>query len=247
MAIVMTGLDQDMMQKNNSCKNIGDAQKNMLSFSVILVFVNLLFVSLGALLYIYADAAQVALPDRTDHVFPALALNHFPTVVGATFIIGLIAAAFSSADSALTALTTSFCVDFLGFEKKSTQASNRSVKTRYLVHLGVTAVVLSVVLIFYYFLEGDVIGDLFRAAGYTYGPLLGLFAFAIFTKRRIKDNFAPIICIISPIACYFLNMYSEEILWGHKIGFEILVYNGMLTFLGLLLISKKRKLEQQRI
>ena len=151
----------------------------------------------------------------------------------------MIAAAFSSADSALTALTTSFCVDFLGFEKRKNADKKVLTQTRYLVHLGVTLAVLGTVLIFKYALEGNVVGQLFKAAGLTYGPLLGLFAFGIFTKRKIVDSVAPLICITAPIVCYFLNKYSTDIFNGYQIGFELLILNGLLTFLGLLIISNK--------
>lgn len=240
-AIVMTGLDQDMMQKNNSCKNIGEAQKNMFSFSVVLLVVNFLFVGLGALLYIYANTKGIELPTKTDQVFPQLALKHFPPIVGVTFLIGLIAAAYSSADSAITALTTSFCVDFLGFEKKQGRVADRQLqKTRYAVHIVFTFLVLAVILIFKYVLAEEVISAVFRVAGYTYGPLLGLYAFGLFVKNRtIRDNFAPIICIVAPILAYIINVNSEAWLGG-KLGFAVLILNGALTFIGLWLISYKQ-------
>jgi len=243
LAIVMTGLDQDMMQKNNSCKNIGEAQKNMFSFSVVLLFVNLLFVGLGALLYIYAGQKGIELPTRTDHVFPTLALEHFPPLVGIIFLMGLIAAAYSSADSALTALTTSFCVDFLDLEKKAKNPDadqNVLKRTRLKVHVGFTFVLLVVIMIFYYVLEQDVISELFRIAGYTYGPLLGLYSFGLFIKnRQVIDRYVPAICLASPVICYFLNKNSEALLGGYKFGFELLMLNGLLTFIGLWMISKK--------
>ncbi|GIV34101.1 MAG: sodium:solute symporter [Chitinophagales bacterium] len=238
-AIVMTGLDQDMMQKNNSCRNIGEAQKNMFVFSLVLLVVNLIFVSLGALLYIYAEERQIPIPQKTDYLFPTLALQHFPAVAGIVFIIGLIAAAYSSADSALTALTTSFCVDFLGFEKKAT-LSDRLMKTRYLVHVGFTVLSLLVVLLFNYVLDEDVVSNVFRAAGYTYGPLLGLYAFGLFTKRIVRDHWVPLVCLISPVLCYLLNMHSADLLEGYEFGFELLIVNGLLTFTGLWIISKKQ-------
>lgn len=243
LAIVMTGLDQDMMQKNNSCKNIGEAQKNMFSFSIVLLFVNLLFVGLGALLYIYANQKGIELPTRTDHVFPTLALEHFPPLVGIIFLVGLIAAAYSSADSALTALTTSFCVDFLGLEKKANDPNadqNALKQTRLKVHVGFTFVLLFVIMIFYYVLEQDVISELFRIAGYTYGPLLGLYSFGLFIKnRQVIDQYVPFICLASPVICYFLNANSEALFGGYKFGFELLMLNGFLTFIGLWAISKK--------
>lgn len=244
LAIVMTGLDQDMMQKNNSCKNIGEAQKNMFSFSVVLIFVNLLFVSLGALLYIYASSKGIELPTRTDHVFPTLALEYFPPMVGIIFFIGLIAAAYSSADSALTSLTTSFCIDFLGLEKKAQDPNadqNALKKIRMKVHVGFTFVLLGVIMIFYYFLEQDVISELFRISGYTYGPLLGLYTFGLFVKgRQVKDHLVPAICILAPIICYVVNANSEIWFNGYKFGFELLILNGFLTFVGLWIISRNQ-------
>lgn len=239
-SIVMTGLDQDMMQKNNSCKNIKEAQLNMFSFSVILVFVNLIFVSLGALLYIYSDASGINIPERTDYLFPSLALEHFPAIVAIVFILGLIAAAYSSADSALTALTTSFCIDILNFEKRDEVKENLQ-KTRYQVHIAFTAVLFFIILVFRYLLEEDVISSLFKAAGYTYGPLLGLYAFGLFTRWNVRDKWVPLVCILSPILSFILNENSEQWLNGYKFGFEILMLNGALTFIGLLLLKTNKK------
>ncbi|MEZ4884056.1 MAG: sodium:solute symporter [Chitinophagales bacterium] len=243
LAIVMTGLDQDMMQKNNSCKNIGEAQKNMFTFSIVLVFVNILFITLGALLYIYANSKGIELPTKTDHVFPTLALEYFPPMIGVVFLIGLIAAAYSSADSALTALTTSFCVDFLDLEKKAQNPNaNHNIlkQTRFKVHIGFTFLLLTVVMVFYYMLEQDVISELFRIAGYTYGPLLGLYSFGLFVKnRQVVDKYVPFICVTAPIVCYVLNSHSEAWMNGYKFGFELLILNGLLTFIGLWLISRK--------
>ncbi len=243
-AICMTGLDQDMMQKNNSCKNIGEAQLNMFSFSVVLFFVNLLFVSLGALLYLYAEAKGFMLvPARTDHMFPTMAIEYFPPFIGVVFLIGLIAAAYSSADSALTALTTSFCIDFLGFEKKAlTGTSDKELEnTRYKVHIGFTILVLLVIIIFNYVLEREVISSLFMVATYTYGPLLGLYAFGLFIKdRQIRDSIlVPIICIAAPLTGYLLNTYTPI-----NLGFAVLLLNGMLTFAGLWAISEKATVER---
>ena len=239
-AIVMTGLDQDMMQKNNSCRNIREAQLNMFTFSLILVLVNLVFVSLGALLYIYSETNGIAIPERTDYLFPTLAINYFAPVAGVTFIIGLVAAAYSSADSALTSLTTSFCIDFLNFEKRKDADQNGLIKTRYMIHVGFTIILLLVILSFRYLLKEDVISNVFKAAGYTYGPLLGLYAFGLFTRFEIRDKLAPLVCILSPVICYLLNDNSQALLNGYKFGFEILILNGMLTFTGLAAISKKQ-------
>ena len=240
-AIVMTGLDQDMMQKNNSCRNLGEAQKNMFSFCIILVIVNLVFVSLGALLYIFAETKGISIPPKTDYLFPTLAIEHFSAIAGITFIIGLIAAAYSSADSALTSLTTSFCVDFLNFEKKpETKDRKRLIKTRYTVHVGFSLLLLAVILSFKYLIKDDVITELFKIAGYTYGPLLGLYAFGLFTKLKIKDKLVLIPCLLSPLICYGLNLHAIKNEWVYKFGFELLILNGLLTFIGLLLISKRK-------
>lgn len=233
--ISMTGLDQDMMQKNLTCRNLKDAQKNMFWFSIILVFANLLFLSLGALLYMYAGSEGIALPDSTDKLYPMLAMNHFNIFLGIIFILGIIAAAYSSADSALTALTTSFCVDILHFDKKSEPAKK---KTRMIVHIGMSVVMLIVILLFKAINNDAVITSLFTAAGYTYGPLLGLFAFGLTTKLRIRDKWAVAVSIASPVLSYVFSMYSEELLNGYRVGFEILLINGGLTYIGLLVISR---------
>lgn len=240
-AVVMTGMDQDMMQKNLSCKNIGDAQKNMFSFSVVLVFVNLLFLSLGALLYVFAITRGIEIPTRTDDLYPLLATaGHLPLAIGVLFILGLIAAAYSSADSALAALTTSFCIDILEIRKRPKELQT-TIRKR--VHIMMSAVMVVVILIFRAVNDDSVISAVFTAAGYTYGPLLGLFAFGMMTKRAIRDNLTPIVCIASPIICYVLNLYSVELMNGYKFGFELLILNGALTFLGLFLISKKSELK----
>ncbi len=235
-AIVMTGLDQDMMQKNLTCKNIGEAQKNMFWFCIILVVVNLLFLSLGALLFMYAEAKGIPVPARTDGLYPLLALQHFDTFVGILFLLGIIAAAYSSADSALTALTTAFCVDFLGFERKEIK-NNES--TRMWVHVGFSLLLFFVILLFNAVNDESVINSVFTAAGYTYGPLLGLFSFGLFTKKPVRDKWVPLICVLSPIVSYVININSERLLGGYKFGFEILLVNGLLTFSGLWLISGK--------
>ena len=229
MAIVMTGLDQDQMQKNLSCRNLKDAQKNMTVFSTILIFVDLIFLSLGALLYIYSDTFTIIPPDNADMLFPNIALNSgLPIYVGILFIIGIIAAAYSSADSALTSLTTAFCVDILEFEK---QEPKQQIKTRKFVHLLLSLVLLGVILIFNAINDQSVIKSLFTVAGYTYGPLLGMFSFGLFTNYKVKDKFVPIIAILSPIICYVLNIYIP-------FGFELLILNGIITFFGLYLIKK---------
>ncbi|QCR25076.1 sodium:solute symporter [Pontibacter sp. SGAir0037] len=235
-AIVMTGLDQDMMQKNLSCKNIGEAQKNMFWFSVILVFVNLLFLALGALLYLYANAKGINLPAKGDDVFPFLALNHFSSFSGIVFILGIIAITYASADSALTALTTSFCVDFLDFRNRSEQ---ERVRMRYIVHFGVSVVMVLVIIAFDILNSESVINAVFKVAGYTYGPLLGLYSFGLYTKRPVRDRFVPIICVVAPILTYVISSNSAEWFSGYEFGFEVLILNGFLTFIGLYGISTK--------
>ncbi len=234
-AIVMTGLDQDMMQKNLTCKNIFEAQKNMLWFSVSLIFANLLFLTLGVLLYLYADANAIGLPDRSDDVFPFLALNHVPPYLGIIFLLGITAAAYSSADSALTSLTTAFCVDFLGFRPGEKEDKSLRIKT----HFGFSVILFVVIMIFYMINDESVISTLYSVAGYTYGPLLGLFSFGLFTKRKANDKLIPYIALLSPVLSYGIKLGIPIIFDGYEIGFEILMINGLITFLGLLIFSRK--------
>lgn len=245
--IVMTGLDQDMMQKNISISNLKDAQKNMALFSVVLVFANVLFVSLGALLYIYAANFGLEVPARTDQLYPTIALNHLPAAAGIFFIIGLIAAAYSSADSALTALTTSFSVDILDMQKRDDWDAKQRKKIRRYVHLGFSGLLLVVILLFQAIADQAVINSLFTAAGYTYGPLLGLFCYGLFTNLRVREYIQlgnlripalVLICLAAPIISFFVDQYSTELLNGFKFGFLILAFNGLLTFVGLLAISE---------
>jgi len=239
--IVMTGLDQDMMQKNLTCRSLGEAQKNVFLFSIVLIFANILFLSLGALLYIYAAHIGIEIPAKTDQLYPIIALEHLPAAVGIIFIIGLIAAAYSSADSALTALTTSFCIDFLNFNKKE-RTEEKKKKLRILVHIGFSLVLLVIIVIFNNLEGSAVINKLFEWAGYTYGPILGLFAFGIFTKRRIVDHWVIPIAILAPVLSYIINANSIAWFGGLELGFLIIAVNGLLTFVGLLMISKKPSL-----
>ncbi len=236
-AIVMTGLDQDMMQKNLSCRNLKDAQKNILTLSWILVPVNLLFLFLGAVLFIYANKMGIVIPELTDNLFPEIAINHLGTFAGLIFMIGLIAAAYSSADSALTALTTSFSIDFLGMEEKKNMDEKKKVRTRIFVHAGISIIVLIVIIIFREINDQAVIAKLFTIAGYTYGPLLGLFFFGLFTNLKVKDKWVPLVALASPAICYLLSIKVPIWFDGYQMGFELLIINGLLTFLGLLLIS----------
>lgn len=240
-AIVMTGLDQEMMQKNLSCKNIGEAQKNMFTFSIVLVVVNFLFLCLGALLYIYAAKQGIALPEKSDELFPLIALKYLGPFAGLVFIIGLISAAYPSADGALTSLTTSFCIDFLDMNKRADWAEEKKKKIRYVVHFSFAFLLLLVILLFRAINDQAVVGKLFTAAGYTYGPLLGLYAFGLFLKRKVQDKWVPLICVASPVICYYLSENSVSLFGGYKFGFELLIVNGFITFIGLLSISGKEE------
>ena len=237
-AIVMTGLDQDMMQKNLTCKNLSDAQKNIFWFCIVLLFANILFLTLGALLYLYADFIQMPVPSRTDNLYPLIAINHLSIFGSIIFLLGIIAAAYSSADSALTSLTTAFCIDFLNFEKRN-DIQKKSVRLK--VHLLFSVIIFFVIQIFNLINDESVINAIFKAAGYTYGPLLGLFSFGILTNYKIIDRYSPIICFVSPILSYIINIYSESLLFGYRFGFEILLLNGLITFVGLFLISLKKQ------
>jgi Na+/proline symporter len=239
-AIVMTGLDQDMMQKNLSCRTLKDSQKNVITLSWILVPVNLVFLFLGASLYIYASSSGITIPVLTDDLFPMISIKYLGTFAGMTFIIGLIAAAYSSADSALTALTTSFSVDFLGIERRKNVSEKDKIRTRTYVHVGISLIVLFTVILFREINDQAVIAKLFTIAGYTYGPLLGMFSFGLFTKYKVKDKFVPIVALVSPVICYFLSLYSEQLFGGYKFGFELLVVNGLITFIGLYFIRRKK-------
>ncbi|HLF33758.1 MAG TPA: sodium:solute symporter [Cyclobacteriaceae bacterium] len=235
-AIVMTGLDQDMMQKNLTCRSLGEAQKNMYTFTATLVFVNFLFLSLGALLYIYSASRGIALPERSDYLFPTLAIEHFSAFAGTIFIIGITAANYASADSALAALTTSFCVDFLGYKR---DAVKNFEKIRIRVHLSFSFLIFLIIIIFRVINDESVINAVFTAAGYTYGPLLGLFSFGMFTRYAVRDKWVPLICLLSPIICYVISLNSESWFNGYKFGFELLILNGAITFLGLWLARTK--------
>ncbi len=236
-AVVMTGLDQDMMQKNLSCRNIHEAKKNMYWMSISLVPVNLLFMSLGVLLVVFAQQNGITMPERTDDLFPLIATQgYLSPVVSVFFIIGLVAAAYSSADSALTALTTSFTVDILNPQNK-TEKELKTIRKR--VHLGVSAALVMVILIFNAINDDSVISAIFTVAGYTYGPLLGMYTFGMFTKLQTKDKYVPFIAIASPIICYVLSSYSNVLFNGYTFGFELLILNGLITFIGLYLFRAK--------
>ncbi len=255
LAIAMTGLDQDLMQKNLTCKSIKDAKKNMYSFTVVLVITNLLFLILGGALYVYAETKGVQLPMKdgklvTDHVFPALALNDFGQIAGIFFLLGITASSYASADSALTALTTGFCIDFLNFSKREEAIKKR---TKLFVHIGFSVVFFLIILIAKWFKEGhpdtNIIDLILKLAGFTYGPLLGLFAFGIFSKRKLQEKLVPFVAILVPVLCYFIDFYSQafsggilandKYVGGYQFGIELLILNGLLTYLFLWMISKK--------
>ena len=240
--ICMTGLDQDMMQKNLTCKNLKDAKKNMITFSISLGIVTFIFMLLGALLFIYADKFNIGVPlmdgaPKTDLLFPEIALNSgLGITVGVTFMLGLIAAAYSSADSALTSLTTSFCIDFLDLQKKTKEKQKRIRKK---THIWMSLLLIVVVIIFKYILDRNVIDGLLTVASYTYGPLLGLFAFGILTKYSVKDAYVWMVAIISVTLIIILANIPITYLGGYIFGYELLPINGLLTFIGLFLIRKK--------
>lgn len=233
--ITMTGMDQEIMQKNLTCKNLGEAQKNMFWFSIILVTVNLLFLILGALLYIYSAKMGLPIPESSDELFPRLAFTELGLAVGIFFLLGITASSYASADSALAGLTTSFCIDFLDFKSKPEVQKKRQ---KFIVHVGFSLLFLIIIVVFREINERSVIDAVLNIAGYTYGPLLGLFTFGIFTKRQVKDNLVPLVCVISPLLSYVLSSNSEALFGGYKIGLEILLVNGLITFAGLWLISR---------
>lgn len=237
-AIVMTGLDQNMMQKNLSCRSLGEAKKNIYSFTGVMVLVNLLFVALGVLLFHYANAKGVEVPKTTDHLFPTLALRHLGVFAAVVFVVGLTAATFSSADSVLTTLTTSFCIDWLGMEERPGFTDAQKTALRHKVHIGFAIVLWLVILGFKALNSKAVIDAIFTLASYTYGPLLGLFAFGLFAKRSVRDEWVPLICCMSPLICFVIQSNSVRWLNGYRMGFELLILNGFLTFIGLWFIRK---------
>ncbi len=235
--IVMTGLDQDMMQKNLTCRTLGDAQKNMFWFTGTLVVVNLLFLSLGVMLYLYAETKGITIPAKSDALFPLLATEHFSAFAGIVFVLGIIAAAYSSVDSTLTALTTSFCYDFLQIERN--YAPERRLFIRKLVHIGFTFLMFLLILAFYWLNDQSVINSVFILAGYTYGPLLGLYSFGLFTTHQVKDRWVPWVAVLAPVITYVITSNSQAWFWGYTFGFEALILNGGLMFWGLYLLRKK--------
>ncbi|MDR2011129.1 MAG: sodium:solute symporter [Bacteroidales bacterium] len=240
--IVMTGLDQDMMQKNLSCRSLKDAKKNVLSYGVAFLPANLLFLSLGVLLMIYAQTMGVD-PEliKGDNLYPYLATNYLGSAVLILFLIGLMASAYSSADSALTALTTSFTVDILGIKGKSEKQIQ---KTRKITHIGMSLVLGFIIILFNVINEKSVIDAIYTIAGYTYGPLLGLYALGLFTKIQVKEKYVPFVAVLSPILCFVINFVLKNYA-GYTMGYELLLLNGLLTFLGLLIFRKSPVIKYQ--
>lgn len=234
--IAMNGLDQNVMQKNLTIEKTSDAQKNIFWFSLTFFFSTVLFLALGVLLYKFALDQGIEIPESTDDLYPMLALNHFGVMAGIVFLLGIIAAAFSSADSALTALTTSFCVDILNIPKRKQESQK---KTRLLVHIGFTLLMFCVIVAFNEINDSSVVNSVFKVAGFTYGPLLGLFAFGLLFKTRVKDKFVPLVCIASPIISVILDINSTVWFNGYKFGFEILLVNAAITCLGLFLLRRR--------
>ncbi len=235
--IAMNGLDQNIMQKNLTCKNQRDAQKNIFWFSITFFLSTMLFLALGVLLYKFALDQGITLPETTDKLYPMLAIEHFGIVAGIVFLLGIIAAAFSSADSALTALTTSFCVDILDVPKQEVKSQKR---TRFLVHIGFSFLMFLVIVVFNQINDTSVVNAVFKVAGFTYGPLLGLFAYGLLVKSQVKDRFVPLACIAAPLISVILDYKSAEWFFGYQFGFEILLVNAFLTMLGLYLLRSKQ-------
>lgn len=244
--VAMVGLDQDLMQKNLSMKSIGEAQKNMFTFTGVFVVMNIFFLSVGALLYLYAAKNGIAVANlkTPDHLYPEIALNHLNIIPGIIFMLGLTAATFATTDSALTALTTSFCMDFLHFDKKEDQNDPKLVTQRHWVHIGFSVVMVAVILVFKAINDDSVVNSIFTAAGYTYGPLLGLFAFGMLTKKAVADKLVPYLCISSPVLCFVINTHSIK--WfGYAMSFELIVLNGLITFL-LLWVTGRNTADQTK-
>jgi SSS family transporter len=242
--ITMTGLDQDMMQKNLTCKNLKEARKNMLTFSGTLVFVNALFLILGGLLIVYAnqkgiDIQTLITNNQTDKIFPTIALNHLGLAAAAFFVIGLISAGYSSADGTFAAITTSFCYDILNIEQWAKNEKQKSLIRR-LTHIGMSILFLGIILVFSQFHNDSLIRIIFTVAGYTYGPILGLFAFGMFSKREIKNDwYIPMISVLTPVITFIIAKFAPVVLNGYKLGFELIILNGALTMLLLYLGSQK--------
>lgn len=236
-ALTMTGLDQEMMQKNISVRTLFDSQKNVVTLSVILIFVNFLFLFLGGVLYLYSTNA--GLPLKGDDLFPTLAMQYFPPAMGLVFIIGLVSALFPSADGAITALTASYCLDMLGIRRNPNLNEENQAAVRKKVHLAFAVVFLVCVLVFHWIDNRSIIDLILKLAGYTYGPLLGLFAFGVLLKSKVQEKWVPLVCIAAPAITWVLADNSQVWFGGFRFGYELLLVNGLMTFFGLLLIRKR--------
>ena len=236
-AIAMTGLDQEMMQKNISVKTLADSQKNMITLSIIMLGVVLLFLYLGGLLTLYAPVVGVT--ETGDKIFPAVVLGHLPAMVQVIFVIALISALFPSADGAITALTSSFCIDILGLNRRTDMNEAAKKRLRHRVHLSFALLFFLLVMVFKWADNPSMIGLILKLAGYTYGPLLGLFAFGILTRRVVRDPLVPLIALAAPIICFFIDKYQRALFGTYEIGLELLIINGAITFVGLWLVSRR--------
>lgn len=257
--ITMTGMDQEMMQKNISVRTLKDSQKNVITLSVIMLFVILLFLVLGGLLYLYSEslgASYVTVTENgrevtkwmldgkdvgADKLFPAIAMDHMPPIVSVIFIIALISALFPSADGAITALTSSFCIDIIGMQRKGEWSDAKKKKIRQRVHLVFAGIFLLFVMIFKWVNDPSMIDVILKVAAYTYGPLLGLFSFGILTKRQVRDKWVPLVCIVAPLLCLLVEKNQKLIFGSFEIGLELLIINGLITFVGLMIVSNKRR------
>lgn len=238
--IAMTGLDQDMMQRNLSCKNFRDSQKNMITSGIFQVFIILLFLMLGVLLYIFAAKSGISLPEKSDELFPLIATRgYFPQVVGVLFVVGLISAAYSAAGSALTALTTSFTVDIL--ESNRTKSEEETTKVRKKVHVAMSVVMGLVIIVINILNNTSVIDAVYILASYTYGPILGMFAFGMLIKKQVRDRYVPLVAVLSPVLCFILQKNSQAWFNGYSFSYELLIFNASFTFIGLALLIKKQK------
>jgi SSS family transporter len=241
--IVMNGLDQNMMQKSLTCKNQKEAQKNIYWFSFAFILANILFLCLGVMLYIFVQQKGLFAPEKSDDLFAVLALNHFGLFAGILFLLGIVSAAYSSADSALTALTTAFCIDFLNMDPKNPESKPTRVK----VHIAFSFIMFLVIVLFRIINNDSVVTAVFKVAGYTYGPLLGLFAFGILTRLHVKDRWVPALGVLSPVLTYIINSNSEAWFGGYQFGFELLLLNGLIMFIGLFLLRRKPNWKENRI
>lgn len=234
--VSINGLDQNIMQKNLTCRSLKDCKVNMFSFSFLFLVTNVLFLSLGALLYLFAAHKGIALPEKSDDVFAFLSLRYFGVAAGIFFLLGITAAAYSSVDSSLTSLTTSFCIDFLKIDPKDAGQKKKRIR----VHIAFSFLMFLVIVLFRELNDSSVVTVVLKAVGYTYGPILGLFAFGLCTRYQVRDRFLPMVCLLSPVFSYIINRYSEEWLWGYRFGFEILLLNGLICFVGLFLMREKK-------